>query len=495
MLLATLAWATSCQQATRERKEISRNELLDKIRGGWAGQLIGCTYGGPTEFRYRGERIPDSVAISWNPGCVKWYYDNAPGLYDDLYMDLTFLEVMSRLGLDAPADSMAMAFAHAGYPLWHANQAARYNILHGIMPPQSGHWTNNPHADDIDYQIEADFAGLVSPGMPNAASEISDSAGHIMNYGDGWHGGVFVGAMYSLAFVRDNIHDIVSEALQTIPTGSRFRSCMEDVIRWHQQHPDDWKATWDLCQANYADEQGCPEGACATLDIDALLNSAYIVIGLLYGDGDFARTLEISTRCGQDSDCNPASAGGILGCMLGYSNIPEQWMDNLREVEDRNFAYTDISMNRAYDMTLRLALQQIEAQGGRVNDETVVIPVQQPEAVRLEQSFPGLRVTQIVEGRQIQDFGTLSFEGKGYVVRCNVKSPRPDYVAEVEIIVDGKSCGTMLAPAAFHDRTQELCWKYDLPQGSHTLALRWLNPEPDAEVNCYRTLIYGEREE
>jgi hypothetical protein len=120
--------------------------------------------------------------------------------------------------------------------------------------------------------------------------------------------------------------------------------------------------------------------------------------------------------------------------------------------------------------------------------------VQQPEAVRLEQSFQGLRVTQIVEGRQIQDFGTLSFEGKGYVVRCNVKSPRPDYVAQVEIIVDGKSCGTMLAPAAFHDRTQELCWKYDLTQGSHTLTLRWLNPEPDAEVNCYRTLIYGEEE-
>ena len=63
-----------------------------------------------------------------------------------------------------------------------------------------GSWKNNPHADCIDYQIESDFAGLMSPGMPNTASEISDKIGHIMNYGDGWYGGVYVGAMYSLAF-------------------------------------------------------------------------------------------------------------------------------------------------------------------------------------------------------------------------------------------------------------------------------------------------------
>ena len=76
-------------------------------------------------------------------------------------------------GLDAPIASHAKAFANAGYMLWHANQAARYNILHDIMPPASGFWKNNPHADCIDYQIESDFAGLMSPAMPNTASSIS----------------------------------------------------------------------------------------------------------------------------------------------------------------------------------------------------------------------------------------------------------------------------------------------------------------------------------
>lgn len=48
------------------------------------------------------------------------------------------------------------------------------------MPPASGYLINNPHADEIDYEIEADFAGIMAPGMPNTASEISDKIGHIM---------------------------------------------------------------------------------------------------------------------------------------------------------------------------------------------------------------------------------------------------------------------------------------------------------------------------
>lgn len=109
---------------------------------------------------------------------------------------------------------------------------------------------NNPHADDIDYQIEADFAGLMSPGMPNAASDISDKIGHIMCYGDGWYGGVYVGAMYSLAFVYNDIYTIVTEALKTIPEQSTFHQCISDVIRWYKEYPEDWHQTWFEIQKN-----------------------------------------------------------------------------------------------------------------------------------------------------------------------------------------------------------------------------------------------------
>lgn len=78
---------------------ISKEKLMDKIKGGWAGQTIGCTYGGPTEFRYNGTMIQDYVPIAWPDGYIKWWYENNPGLYDDVYMDLTFVDVFERLGL------------------------------------------------------------------------------------------------------------------------------------------------------------------------------------------------------------------------------------------------------------------------------------------------------------------------------------------------------------------------------------------------------------
>ncbi|MDP4214530.1 MAG: ADP-ribosylglycohydrolase family protein, partial [Bacteroidota bacterium] len=199
---------------------ISKEKLKDKIKGGWAGQTIGVTFGGPYEFRYNGTFIQDYQPLLWYDGYIKNTMLNDPGLYDDLYMDLSFVHVFDQYGLHAPVDSFANAFAHAGYMLWHANQAARYNILNGIKAPASGNWINNPHADDIDYQIESDYAGLMSPGMPNTASAISDKIGHIMNYGDGWYGGVFVGALYSLAFISNDINHIVREALKTIPEQS-----------------------------------------------------------------------------------------------------------------------------------------------------------------------------------------------------------------------------------------------------------------------------------
>ncbi|MDR2556781.1 MAG: ADP-ribosylglycohydrolase family protein, partial [Bacteroidales bacterium] len=130
---------------------IGKEVLQDKIKGGWAGQTIGCTYGGPTEFKYKGGIIHDSAPLIWYDNYAYETFIEDPGLYDDVYMDITFVEVMARAGIDAPADSFALAFANADYKLWHANQAARYNILNGIMPPASGHWKNNPHADDIDF--------------------------------------------------------------------------------------------------------------------------------------------------------------------------------------------------------------------------------------------------------------------------------------------------------------------------------------------------------
>jgi hypothetical protein len=483
---------------------ITKSQLLNKIKGGWAGQTIGCTYGGPTEFHYNGTMIQDYVPVNYPDGYIKHWYEHTPGLYDDIYMDLTFVDVFARLGINAPVDSLAMAFATAGYTLWHANQSARYNILNGIMPPHSGHWLNNPHADDIDYQIEADYAGIMSPGMPNSASEISDKVGHIMNYGDGWYGGVYVGAIYTLAFISDDIEFIVTEALKTIPEQSTYYKCMHDVIEWHKQFPDDWKRTWFECERKWSSDIGCPDGVFVPFNIDAVINSAYILIGLLYGDGDFYRTMDIATRCGQDSDCNPASAAGILGVILGYDNIPEYWMKNLRVVENINFAYTDISLNKAYQMSFNQAIQMIERGGGSIDDENVTIVCQQPISVNYEKSFDGLYPVENRELRKkITDIGEFTFAGTGVVFRGNVSSgggrnnftsaKNANYIAKVLVSMDGKEIETVNLPIDYRIRRNEIFWKYQLPSQVHTVTFEWLNPEDGISVNFRDAIIYSDK--
>lgn len=474
--------------------KIPKATLKDKIMGGWAGQTIGVTFGGPTEFRFNGTIIQDYTPITWYDGYIKHTMENNPGLYDDVYMDLTFVDIFEQKGLDAPVADFANAYARAGYMLWHANQAGRYNILHGIAPPASGHWINNPHADCIDYQIESDFAGLMSPGMPNTASAISDKIGHIMNYGDGWYGGVYVGAMYTLAFVSDDIHHIVKDALKTIPQESKFHKVIQDVIGWHEKYPNDWKQTWFEIERKYTEDIGCPDGVFVPFNIDATVNAAYVVLGLLYGNGDYTKTLEISTRAGQDSDCNPSTAAGILGTMLGYKNIPEYWKKGLKQAEPIDFKYTTLSLNDVYELGYKHALANIQKNGGRIEGEQVVIATQQPKPVKLEQSFQDHHpVAKIQVGKTLSPEITFDFEGVGFVVRGRTanRNSASDYIGKAEVYIDGKLVETAGLPADFTTRRYELCWKYQLPMQKHTIRIRLLNPTDQNPVFVEDVIVYS----
>ena len=472
--------------------------LKDKIKGGWAGQVIGCTFGGPTEFQYKGTMIQDYQPIPWDNSRCKWYYENIPGLYDDIYMDLTFVDVFEKEGLDAPALSHANAFANAEYMLWHANQAARYNILNGITPPQSGHWLNNPHADDIDFQIEADFAGLMSPGMVNTSTEICDKIGHIMNYGDGWYGGVYVAAMYSLAFVSNDVNYIVTEALKSIPQESEFYKCMSDVIRWKNELPDDWKRNWFECERKWSSDIGCPDGVFNSFNIDAKINAAYIIIGLLYGEGDFGKTMEISTRCGQDSDCNPASAGGILGTMLGYSAIPEFWKAPVYPVEDMDFKYTTMSLNDVYELGYKHATAILEKNGATITGDVIEIPIQKIVPAKLEigfkDHFPIGRQHLEKQLNTTNPEVDLEFQGNGFVV-CGsaqkLKKDLPEGVLEFEVYVDGQKVEQVKMPTSFTTRRHEVAWKYELQEGKHQVKLKLLNPQQDYWLSVDNILVYS----
>ena len=373
LVLACVALAE--HPATRE---MSRKELRDRIAGGWAGQMIGVSFGAPTEFRSQG-KINEGPLPPWTPDRVS----NSLG-QDDLYVDMTFAKVLDDKGLDATSDDFGAMFRDARYSLWHANLAARRALKRGVSGSLSGTPKYNAHANDIDFQIESDFIGLMTPGLHRSATDIAMRAGRVMNYGDGLYGGVFVASMYTAAFFEADPYKVVEAGLASIPAKSPYALLIGDLLKWYRQNPDDWKKTWQLLEDKWDRNDPCPEGALRPFNIDAKLNGAYIALGLLYGKKDFGKTIEVATRAGQDSDCNPASAGGILGVMLGYSGIPEEYRGGIPALAGRKFEYTDFSFNTIVDSTEKRALALIQKTGGKVDAGKVTIWTQAPQPPELE---------------------------------------------------------------------------------------------------------------
>ena len=502
----------SCEVDLKNKHyEISSIELKDKIKGAWAAQTIGVTFGGPTEFRYLKKTIPDSIEIKWTDSTLVNMMKYAPGLYDDIYMDLTFVEVLEREGLNAPSSSHLKAYSESKFWLWHANQQGRYNYLNGMSPPKSGHWLNNPHADDIDFQIEADFAGIMNPGMPNSAFEICDRVGHIMNYGDGFYGGVFVAGMYSHAFFENDIKKIIENALNMIPKKSTFYKTINDVIKWHKKHPNNWKKNWALIEKKWGHDIGCPDGAFRDFNIDAKLNSAYVVLGLLYGEGDFNKTLDISTRAGQDSDCNPATAMGILATKTGFKGIPEFWLMGLEDIENINFQFTEISLNKVYEISYRHAKETILKNGGSLEGGIFKINKQVPITAPFEESFTDydlnqkIPINKKITSNDKQVF-KIDFKGVGVVLKgvsrnidkeidnkyalTSKLETLDNFKYNVEFKIDGVLVKTMNLPIYFVERAHELFFKYELDEGHHTLEMKILNPNPNAYLRLDDIITY-----
>ena len=365
---------------------LSLDEYVDRMKAGWIGQMVGVAWGGPTEFRYTGAIIPEQEIPAWRPDMVNQFWQ------DDLYVEMTFLRTLERYGLGANMRQAGIDFANSRYPLWHANRQGRENLRNGIAPPDSGHPQFNPHADDIDYQIEADFSGLIAPGIPQAAIDLGEVFGRLMNYGDGVYGGQFVGGMYAAAFFEKEPVKIVEAGLQCIPSRSQYAETIRDVLRWYRQYPRDWQRTWELVEQKYNGNPDYRRFSCTqgNFNIDAKLNGAYIVMGLLYGQGDIERTVVISTRCGQDSDCNPSNAAGILFTTIGYSRLPERFKSHLDT--RTSFAHSDYTFEKLIDVCVKLARQAVVRYGGRVErngngGEVWQIPVKPPRPSRLVQSW------------------------------------------------------------------------------------------------------------
>ena len=369
ILRATLVCMLVATASPADEVTISKERFIDKCRGAWAGQMAGVSFGAPHEFQSNGAMIEKDLD-SWTPGRISNSIDQ-----DDVYVEMTFLKALEEHGLGITYEQAGKAFADSQYPLWHANRVGRDNCRQGIMPPMSGHPLYNRHADDIDFQIEADLFGILSPGLPNESNAMCEVFGRIMNYGDGLYGGMFVSGMYAAAYFEDkDVRKVVQAGLDCIPKESLYHQCISDIVAWHAANPKDWKATWKLIEDKWQDDIDCSPGN--PFNIDAKMNGAYIVMGLLYGEGDFAKTIEVSTRCGQDADCNPSNAAGVLGCMLGYSKIDPVWTSGIEGIKDTEFSHTNYSFTTLIPTCQGITEALIVRAGGRVEGDAYVIPVQ-----------------------------------------------------------------------------------------------------------------------
>jgi hypothetical protein len=303
--------------------------------------------------------------------------------------------------------------------------------------------------------------------------------------------------MYSFAFVSNDLNYIINEALKTIPKRSEFYQAINDVLGWHKKYPTDWKQTWLEVQKKWANDIGCPEGVFVPFNIDAKVNAAYVVIGLLYGQKDFTKTLEITTRCGQDADCNPSTSGGILGTILGYDKIPAYWKMGLQEAEAINFKYTTMSLANVYEIGFKHALQNIEKNGGKINGDNIAIQVQQPSIVKFEKSFEGIYpvAKTPVKWSANKDEISFEFEGTGFVLKGETArwASESIYIFNTELYVDDKLVESPKLPTSYTTRRYELCWKYDLPKGKHSVRLKILNPSKDEAFNSSEAIIYSDQ--
>ena len=478
--LATAGEQRSGRSSAGAKRSLTLEELEDKVRGGWAGQMIGVTYGAPTEFRFQG-KINEGLR-EWKPEELKGALDQ-----DDLYVEMTFCEVMDRLGLEATTEQYGEAFKKSKYRLWHANLAARRLLRRGVKAPLSGHPDYNLHANDIDFQIESDFIGLMCPGLPRAAQRYADRVGHVMNYGDGVYGGIFVGAMYAAAFFEKDPRKVVEAGVGAIPAGSIYAQMLRDVLEWSAENAD-WKRTWQLLADKWDWDDPCPEGALRPFNIDAALNGAYIALGLLYGNSDFEKTMEVSMRAGQDSDCNPSSAAGVLGVILGYNGIPRKWTKPLAAIADQKFSYTNYAFNSIVKSTVARAKLVVTREGGGVGEKGITVPAQKPVALKLAQFAPGKVVERIAlddarwkwqgywektgERRSVMRSriagaeATVSFRGTGAML---VGALATD-CGTADLYLDGKPLGKIDGYNDDGTRDGEGLWgKFDLAPGDHTL--------------------------
>ncbi|MFO7775737.1 MAG: ADP-ribosylglycohydrolase family protein [Candidatus Hydrogenedentota bacterium] len=341
VLVTVIAACLLVSAASAEERTITRTELLDKVSGFWLGQLVGNYLGFPFENVYVEEAIPVLVDKYYTPfnadglrinrddhrAYAPYMFTAFDGAYSDDDTDIEFvtLHAIEEHGLDINYEQITDAWkTHINRRIWVSNRTARDLMDEGLIPPQTGTKENNPNWFQIDPQLVNEIWSAFYPGLPNKAAERAEWGARITNDSWGVHPTIVYGVMISEAFFSDDPLHLVETAMEHIPAEGPFHEGMADLLDWYEEDPDDWRATRQKLHDKYYhyDEDGYQAPVSV---VSSLINGLCGVMAVLYGEGDFEKTVGIAVSAGYDCDNQAATAGGLIGVMHGASVIPEKF--------------------------------------------------------------------------------------------------------------------------------------------------------------------------
>jgi len=270
----------------------------DKIEGCWLGKGLGGTLGMP----YEGCSGPLSAS-----------FDNMPASLlpnDDLDLQLLWLHVLEQKGTGTRSVDLARAAAdhYVCYPDEYG--VARWNTWRGFLPPVTGKH-NNAFGDGMGAAIRSEIWACLAPGRPVLAAALAKEDALVDHFGDGVHAEMFLASLESACFVTSNLRLAIDTGLSIIPVESRLARALHRVCQWHGKG-----YSWEQARKCAVESFGSHNFT------DVTINLSFILLGLLYGGGDFERSVTLAVNGGLDTDCTGATCGSIMGILLGASGLP-----------------------------------------------------------------------------------------------------------------------------------------------------------------------------
>ena len=320
----------------------SNEQLKEKIHGAWLGRTVGCLLGKPVEgfmtedllpvlknsgnypmHRYINEKeMPQYLYEKYPyPLSSKPFGDLVDGMPvdDDTNYTVLYQLLIEKYGRDFTSYDVSRLWLDTQRKDAYctAERVAYKNFVNGFVPPQSAVY-KNPYREWIGAQIRGDYFGYINPGKAELAAEMAFRDASISHIKNGIYGEMWAAAMIAAAAVTDNIRDIILGGLAEIPQTSRMHEAVSELI-------SDWEngMTKTDCFAKIYqlyDEHNIHDW-CHTIS-----NALIVTASLLYGEGDFSRSVCMAVETGFDTDCNGATVGSVLGMRNGASSINEQWL-------------------------------------------------------------------------------------------------------------------------------------------------------------------------